>query len=157
MEVGLKDKNFITKQADTILMIRLLDVKFPNYEDVIPEKTNYILRLDKTRFIEALRRMLIFSTEKYRAVKMVIKENSMDLISTNMEIGEAFEEIEIEHRGDNIEENMEIAFNPKFFMDALLSMDSNAVDLGLINKDKPCLITGEDDPDFLALIMPMRL
>lgn len=157
IEVGLKNRNFVTKKDNRILMIRLLDVRFPNYETVIPEKTELLIRLDRTRFIEALRRMLIFSTEKYRAVKMVIKEEAMELASTNMEIGEAFEEIDIEHKGSKIEDKMEIAFNPKFLIDALHSMESKFIDLGLINKDRPCVITGEDDPDFLALIMPMRL
>lgn len=156
ISVGLKDKNFIIKKENRILIIRLLDVKFPNYENVIPERADFVILLNRMRFIEALRRMLIFSTEKYRAVKMIIKEDRIELSSSNAEIGEAFEAIEVEHKGKR-KEKMEIAFNPKFFIDALQPMQSEFINLGFIDKDRPCVITGEDDQGFLALIMPIRL
>ncbi len=156
IEVGLKDKNFLVKKDNKLLIIRLLDIKFPRYEKVIPKKTDFLVYVDKLEFIDALRRMLIFITEKYMAVKMIIKEESMELISANLEIGEAFEVIGIEYKGKTIEE-MEIAFNPKFLLDAVQSMESKAIELNLIDKESPCIITGKDDPGFLALIMPLRL
>ncbi len=157
MDIGIKDKNFVLKKDQRILIIRLLDIKFPNYENVIPDTCDHLILIDKIRFIDSLRKMMILSTDRYRAVKFIIKPETMDLISSNVEIGEAYEAIEIKYKGKGIEKEMEIAFNPKFFVDAIQPMESQSINLGFIDKNNPCIITGEDDPGFLALIMPMRL
>jgi len=157
MDIGLKEQNFIVKKDNRVLIIRLLDSKFPNYENVIPDNPDYVISINKTAFIDALRKMLILSTERYKAVRLILKKDIMELISTNLEIGEAYEAINIEHIGREIKEEMEIAFNPRFFIDAIQPMESNTITLGFIDKSSPCLIKGEDDPGFLALIMPMRL
>ena len=157
IEIGLKDQNFIAKKGDRSLIIRLLDAKFPNYENVIPDKLNYLISINKTQFVDALRRMLIISTERYKAVRIILKKNSIELISTNLELGEAYEAISVEYKDKEMKEEIEIAFNPKFFIDAIQPLESEFVILGFIDKNSPCIIRGDDDPGFLALIMPMRL
>ncbi len=157
INIGLKDRDLIVKKANRVLIIRLLDIKFPKYESALPESTRYIIEIQKSRFIEALRRMLIFTTDAYKAVIFSIKNNNIELKSTNVEIGEARESIDIRHKGESVEDSFEIAFNPKFLLDAIQPMESEFINLGLIDKDKPCIITGEDDPHYLSLIMPMRI
>ncbi len=157
INIGIKDQNFVVKKGNRTLVIRLLDAKFPNYESVIPEKSDHTIFISRTRFIEALRRMLIVGTDKYRAVRIILQKEKIGLISTNPELGEAFEEIDIIYEGKGLKEKMEIAFNPKFFLDALQPMESGTVSLGFIDNNNPCIIKGEEDHGFLALIMPMRL
>jgi len=157
INIGLKDRDLIVKKANRILIIRLLDIKFPKYETALPDSTRYVIEIHRHRFIEALRRMLIFTTDAYKAVIFSVKSDSIELRSTNVEIGEARETIDIRHKGESIEDMFEIAFNPKFLLDAIQPMESEFVNLGLIDKDKPCIITGGDDPHYLSLIMPMRI
>jgi DNA polymerase-3 subunit beta len=50
-----------------------------------------------------------------------------------------------------------VGFNARYFIDVLQAMDSETVELGLIDNSSPCLIRGENDKGFMGLIMPMRL
>lgn len=153
LKIGFKDKNCVVKKSDVILLIRLLDTKFPDYSAVIPQKAEYDIGVERILLLDAMRKMLILSNERYRAVKIVLEDDIMDLISTNPDLGEAREKIKIEYRG----ERLESGFNPQYFIDILQAMKSEKVRLGFIDSTKPCLLTGDDDQGFLGLLMPMRL
>ena len=153
LQIGFKDKNCVARRGSVLLLIRLLDSKFPDYTAVIPEKPAYIIKIERILLLEAMRKMLILSNERYRAVKIVLDENTLDLISTNPDLGEAQEKIGIEYSGDHLE----AGFNPQYFLDILQSMNSETIHLGFIDSTKPCLLTGDDDHGFLGLLMPMKL
>jgi DNA polymerase-3 subunit beta len=103
--------------------------------------------------MEAMRKMLILSNERYRVVRITLQNDSMELVSTNPDLGEAQENIPLPYQGDALE----VGFNARYFMEALQAMDSEEVELGFIDNSKPCLLRGEADEGFLGLIMPMRL
>ncbi len=153
LKIGFKDKNCVAKRDDVILLIRLLDSKFPDYNAVIPEKATYIVNVDRITLMDAMRKMMILSNERYRAVKLVLEEDTMDLASTNPDLGDAQEKIKIEYKG----ERLEAGFNPQYFIDTLQSMQSENIQMGFIDSSKPCLLTGDDDAGFLGLLMPMRI
>ena len=153
VQIGFKDNNCVARKENAVLMIRLLDSKFPDYHAVIPEKAKYIIELDKILLFEAMRRMLILSNERYRAVKVTLEENNLELISTNPDLGEAQENIKVDYQG----ERLKIGFNPQYFIDILQSMKSEVISLGFIDNSRPCVIEGKADEGFLGLLMPMRL
>ena len=153
LQIGFKDKNCVARRGSVLLLIRLLDSKFPDYTAVIPEKSTYIINVERILLLDAMRKMLILSNERYRAVKIVLEENTLDLISTNPDLGEVQEKINIEYKGNHLE----AGFNPQYFLDILQPMKSETIHLGFSDSTKPCLLTGDDDPGFLGLLMPMRL
>ena len=159
VSIGLGNKDFIVKKENRTLIIRLLDVKFPNYEGAIPkdEDIKFSIKIQKDRFIDALRRMLIFTTDAYKSVILLIKNDKIELMSSNIEVGEARESIDIEYEKGQLEEDMKIAFNPRFFIDAVQPMESDFITLSFIDKDKACIIRGNEDPFYLSIIMPMRI
>jgi DNA polymerase-3 subunit beta len=61
--------------------------------------------------------------------------------------------MEIEYKGGKLE----AAFNPKFFIDSVNSIDDKKVVINIISEEKPCLIEGTDDQSYLSAIMPMRV
>ena len=136
-----------------LLVMRLLEAKFPDYHAVIPKEEKISLGINRISLMEAMRTMLILSNERYRAVKIALENNVMELVSTNPEIGEAQENIEIQYNGERVE----AGFNPKYFIDMLQAMESEEVNVGFIDNSKPCILKGEADEGFLGLIMPMRL
>jgi DNA polymerase III subunit beta len=148
---ALKNKFCIVKKEDILLSIRLLETKFPDYKIVIPKETPNLINLSKNLLLESMRKMLILSNERYRAVKMTIGENNIELISMNPDLGNAQENIPVNYTGQRIE----VGFNPKYFVDALQSMESENITLGFKDKSKPCILKGEADIGFLALMMPM--
>ena len=153
LSIGFKQKNCIARKDDVLLIIRLLDIKFPDYNPIIPEKEKYSIKLNKNILIEALRKMLILSNDRYKAVKITIDNDIMELVSINPEIGEAREKISIHYNF----EPLEVGFNAKYFIDTLQSMESETITMGFIDNSKPCVIQGDADQGFLGLIMPMRI
>ncbi len=151
--IGFKDKNFIAKRENILLVIRLLDTKFPDYQSVIPENPKHVFMIKRMILLDAMRKMLILSSERYRAVKIIIENDVVELISTNPDLGEGNEKISVNYKGDRIE----AGFNPQYFMETLQSMESEKVEMGFIDETKPCILTGEGDEGFLGLLMPMRL
>jgi DNA polymerase-3 subunit beta len=77
----------------------------------------------------------------------------MEIISNNPEIGDAREEIAVRYQG----EEMTIAFNPRYFMETLAVMKSKNISLKMIDESSACIISGEEDEGFFAVVMPMRL
>jgi DNA polymerase-3 subunit beta len=153
VQIGLKKKNFVVKKENAILVMRLLEAKFPDYHAVIPSEDRYSIELERMLLLEAMRKMLILSNERYRAVKIALEDNIMELVSTNPDLGEAEEKIKVDYQGDRVE----AGFNPRYFIDTLQSMESETLFLGFIDNSKPCILKGDADQGFLGLIMPMRL
>ena len=153
VEIGFKEKNCVAKKGNAFLMMRLLETNFPDYKAVMLKNENDPVDISKTVLLEAMRKMLILSNERYRAVKITLENNVMDLVSTNPDLGEAQEKIEIKYSGERVE----AGFNPKYFIDTLQSMQSETIHLDFTDSSKPFVLTGEADEGFVGLIMPMRV
>lgn len=153
IRIGFREKNCVAKRENVLLIIRLLETRFPDYNAVIPKKEEYLIDIDRVLILEAMRKMLILSNERYRAVKIVLEDDTMELVSTNPDLGEAQENIAVAYRGARLE----AGFNPQYFLETLQSMDSDIIHMGFIDNSKPCILTGEADEGFLGLLMPMRL
>jgi DNA polymerase-3 subunit beta len=151
--LGFKEKHCVARKENALLVIRLLEAKFPDYHVVIPQEETYHIAINRIQLLDAMRKMLILSDDRYRAVKISIENDVMELVSTNPELGEAEEKVSIDFKGEKIE----VGFNPRYFVDALQSMESESVTLGFIDNAKPCIIQGEADKGFKGLIMPMRV
>ena len=153
IEIGFKEKNCVAKKGNSFLVMRLLETNFPDYNAVIIKNEKAPVDIGKAVLVEAMRKMLILSNERYRAVKITLENNVMDLVSTNPDLGEAQENIEIKYNGERVE----AGFNPKYFVDTLQSMQSETIHLDFTDSSKPFVLTGEADEGFVGLIMPMRV
>ena len=150
---GFRDRNCVIKKQNVLLVIRLLDAKFPDYKSVIPDRPKHIVDIDRLSLIKAMRNMMILSNERYKAVKMILEDNTMEVSSTNPDIGEGLERLSIEYTGMRLE----AGFNPQYFLETLQAMESETIQIGFIDNSMPCILTGEADDGFLGLLMPMRL
>ncbi len=152
---GLKQNNLVAKQEKALIIIRLLDTKFPDYKNVIPakeeDKENIII-ISRMSLLEAMRRMMIVRSDQYQGVKMKIGLDYLEMVSVNPDLGNVEEKTEIKYEGNPIE----MGFNPRYFIDTLQSMISDTIHLNIKDQTSPCLITGDQDEGFLGLIMPMR-
>ena len=100
-----------------------------------------------------LKRMSILSSDKYRSVRFKIDKEKMETTTTNPDIGESKEIIPVKYSGEKIE----IAFNPRYFMDVVSTMASDDIIIRLNDEATPCMLEGDKDPNFLSVIMPMRI
>ena len=146
--------NHVRIQLDGIRFTsKLIDGRFPEYERVIPQDTSNALSADRGVFKSALQRTAILSNEKYRGIRLIIRDNNMVLQTHNPEQEEAEEELEIEYSGEEIE----IGFNVNYLLDALNAIETDEVSLAVVDGNSSCLIREPGKDDCKYVVMPMRL
>ena len=154
VQLGIQNNNFIVKKANEIIIVRLLEGDFPQYQDIIVTPENaYEIKLPKTAFLKTLRRMSILSTENYKGVIFKFDQDRLEIRANNPELGESKEDLPITFAGEMIEG----AFNPRYFSETLAVIEEDTVVLHIVDGERPCLLQGDGEQTFLSVIMPMRI
>jgi len=146
--------NHVRVQLDGIRFTsKLIDGRFPEYDRVIPKESSNELTADREVFRGALQRTAILSNEKYRGIRLIIRDSGVVMQAHNPEQEEAEEELEVTYNGEDIE----IGFNVNYLLDALGAVDNDEVTLSVLDGNSSCLIRqpGKDECKFV--VMPMRL
>ncbi|MGD2127032.1 MAG: DNA polymerase III subunit beta, partial [Desulfobacteraceae bacterium] len=138
VHLGFKQNNCVARKEDSIIVIRLLESKFPDYTAVIPKKAKSIVKARRESLLDGMKKMIILTSESYRGVKITLEKDAMELVSINPDLGDAQEKLEVEYKG----EHLEAGFNARYFLDVLQSMDSEGIELRFIDNSSPCVITG---------------
>lgn len=151
---GVEEKQAVLKNDDSLLIIRLMEGDFPDFEGLlnILSKDNSI-QIDRIRFLESLKRINLFTEELFHAIKMDVSENKIILTSQNADYGSAKDEFEVSYTG----EPLSLGFNCRYFIDTLQVMEGETITASINNQESPCMITSDDDTGFLSVIMPMKL
>jgi DNA polymerase-3 subunit beta len=134
-------------------MMRLIEGEFPNYRQVIPNEITQTLTLPTEPLVRALRRVALLSAERSRAIRFELSEGQLALSSSNPDLGDAREEIDVDYAG----ETLSIAFNARYLMDALSVAGAKEVKISFKDALSPAQLVPTDDPDSLAVVMPMRV
>lgn len=153
VKLGIKDNNFIVKREKETLIIRLLEGDFPQYGDIVLKTDGHDIQMDRQLFLMMLKRMSILSSDEYKGVIFHFNQDKLLIDSTNPDIGESKEDMDITYQGDPIE----VMYNPKFFIETLNVINEDNVVLNIVNEEKPCKIEGEKNKTYLSVIMPMRI
>lgn len=136
------------------LSMRLVEGEFPDYSQVIPENSARRFTLALDPFLAALRRVSVVSSERTRGVKMLVEAGRVEVSAINPDLGEATDEMSIEYDG----KPLTIGFNAKYFLDVLSILPvGETVEIGMNEDVNPVVLRMPSDPDFLYVVMPMRL
>ena len=135
-----------------ILITKVIDGKFPDYERVIPKYSNHLL-MNRIQVQQALQRAAILSNEKFRGVRFVLTEKKLTIISSNSEQEEAQEEIETNYHGEAID----IGFNVNYLMDGLNNIEGELATFSFGDPNSSILITTSQNQEFRYVVMPMRI
>lgn len=133
--------------------VRLVDAQFPPYTQVIPARSEKVVRVPRGAFAEALRAVSVAASERTGGVKLQLAQGTMRITTESPESGEGFDEIPIEFAGPA----MTIGFNAKYFLDVLAALDEDEVELGLGGELDPAVVRPVGPRQFLAVVMPMRI
>lgn len=153
LELGFMENSAVIRRAKTVVIMRLVDGEFPDYERVIPSANELSALVPTEVFLQALRRMAILSSEKSRGVKLSFQPGTLEISSSNPELGDAREELEIDYDG----QALAIGFNARYLLDILQSIDAEKIDFRIKDNLSPGLLLPEGEGNYLAVIMPMRL
>lgn len=153
LKISVSDNNFIVNTGNTTLVMRLVDGEFPDYSRVVPEKIEKPAVINRDEFMHALKRISVLSSEKSKGVKIKLEAGLLELSSSNPDLGDAREELDMTYTGPEIT----IGFNAKYIIDILQVMNDEFISLHLKDNLSPGLIEADENKDFFSVIMPMRL
>ena len=151
---GVEEKQIILQDSGSLLIVRLMQGDFPDFAALIKNiSQENVIHINRVRFLEGLKRMNLFTEDLFHAIKITIAENSITLNSQHAEFGSATDSFTVQYAGENIE----LAFNCRFFIDSLQVMEGDIICAAIKDEKNPCMITSEEDDGFLSVIMPMKL
>lgn len=146
--------NYIKITTDgTGFTSKLIDGRFPDYQNVVPQGGNKTAICSRDALRQALNRVSILSNEKYRGIRLQFTKGLLRIFAHNPEQEEAEEEVVIDYKG----ENLEIGFNVNYLLDAIAASTSEQVELSLSDPNSSCLIHGVGEKSCKYVVMPMRL
>jgi DNA polymerase-3 subunit beta len=153
-QVALVENQFILKMPNFLLIARLIEGQFPNYEQVIPRGHPCRLVLSRSALAASLRRVSVLSEERTKPVKLLLSPGALKLAAHNPELGEAEETLPLaDYSGDEIT----IGFNARYLLDALGALDAEQVVVELKDGLSPGIFRSVEEEEYFCVIMPMRI
>ncbi len=152
---GQKDNHVFFKVGKTVMSSTIVPGKFPDFEKVIPEGNDKMLKFEGAAFADVVRRVALLSSERSRAVKIALQKGSIEISSNNPEVGEAAESVDVEYTGGPLE----VGFNAKYILDFLQAMGPGTFILALKDEGTQGLLrpVGQEGRDYRYVVMPMRI
>lgn len=153
LSVAIDERAIVFRRGKIALTVRLIEGDFPNYEQVIPKKSEKVVVVDRSLLMGALRRASIMTSDQARGVRFNFGSGLVEISASHPDLGEASEEIPIDYKGATFQ----VGFNPRYYLDVLSILEDEKLVLELKDEISPCVIRSEFDRGFLALVMPMRI
>ncbi len=157
VQVELSQANASFVFGSTQLVCRLIDERFPDYENAIPTGNTNVMTIGRSDLISSLKRIMIYANRTTHQIRLSLKKNSLTISAEDLDYAnEANEKLLCEYDGDD----MEIGFNAKFLAEMVSNLTSKMVRLEMSQPNRAGLIfpsEQEDGEDTLVLVMPVML
>ena len=137
--------------ANSVLISKLIDGKFPNYIQVIPKNNRKKLEIDLKLFLDSVDRVASVSLDKKDGVKFSLTQNTLNLSVNNTNSGDGKETINVK-----FEHDLEISFNSRYLIDVASQLDGDKIELFFNDMGSPALIKDPSDFDSIFVVMPMK-
>ena len=152
---GVHENRAFFKSGGLLLASATVEGVFPAFEKVIPKESDKVLEFGVGEFSDAVRRVSLLSNERSRAVKLSLQPGRIELFSSNPEMGEAREMVEVAYRGPELE----IGFNARYLLDFLSAVGEEKFVLHLKDEQTQGMLTPlkGGDLEYRYVVMPMRI
>jgi DNA polymerase-3 subunit beta len=153
VRIAIEGAQFILLHQSTTLMIRLIEGKYPNYQQLIPQKLKTFVIINKDLLSSSLKLVSLHANQKSKGVMFIFSKGKLEISSSNPEMGDAKEEIELNYDGPELK----VGFNSKYITDVLNSIQDPEIEFHLNDQLSPSLIKPHKDPNYTCVVMPMRM
>jgi DNA polymerase sliding clamp subunit (PCNA homolog) len=157
VSVEFNQSNAYFKFGQIKMICRLIDERFPDYENVIPADNPNIMTIDRQDLLSSLRRIAIYANKTTHQVRLKLTGSELMISAEDLDFSnEANERLSCEHDGEDIE----IGFNAKFLVEMLNNLSCKEVSLKFSAPNRAGLILPaeqEENEDILMLVMPVML
>jgi len=133
--------------------MRLVDGRFPDYQQVIPQSHTRRVRVPKKAFTDALKRTSLLAPDKAQGVRLDLQSGQLSLTAQNPDLGDAREDLDVDFDGDALK----IGFNFRYLLDVLGTIPEGEVELDLTDELSPGVLRGAGAEGYRAVVMPMRI
>lgn len=140
----------------TMIISRLIEGEFPNYEQVIPKEKQDKIKINKDHLMSAVKRASLFTSLDSQSIKLDIFKNKLVVSKMTPDIGEVKEEIKTEYNGSELT----LGFNPIYLLDVLKTLQDDTINIEIANAEKPGVFR-EDLKElnglYVYIVLPMQL
>lgn len=153
VRLAFTDNHVLFELGNTRIISRLLQGDYLKYQNMIPDYSKLSVIVDKNEFRDATERASVLANEgTSNLIKFMFEDNTL-IITSNSKMGKMREEVYCEMTG----EPLEIAFNAKYIIDILKTMDEDKIVMEMTSNISPCIIRPEDNDKSLYLVLPVRI
>ena len=154
VEIYLDDNQILFNLGEVQLTSRLIEGEYPDYKQIIPKNFNTEAIINKDGFIKVVKGASLFSKSGINDVNLAFLKDKgeISINALNTQLGENTAAVEGKITGDN----NDIVFNYKYLLDGLTNIDSENVNIKIIDNTNPGMFTSEGKDDFTYIIMPIK-
>ena len=154
VRLWLSENQIAVRYDDFEMTSRLIDGKYPDYAQIIPDKFKTSATLNVSVLVNKIKAASLFTTTGVNAVSFDLntEQNTVGISSTSTQTGEHASEMEAELSG---EENS-ILLNHRYVLDGLQTMETEQVEFKMNSADAPCLFKPKGNDNYLYIVMPIR-
>jgi DNA polymerase III subunit beta len=153
VQVGFTENQVTFKYKDTVILSRLIEGHFPNFEQVIPKTHEHQLKFNARQLMIATQRAAVGTMEKGGSVRYTLSKDKLHISAAAMGRVEVESELEVPYAGPALA----IAFNPAYLIDVLKALEPDDVHLELTTPLNPGVIRPVNDSNYRYVLMPMQL
>ncbi|MBA2280850.1 MAG: DNA polymerase III subunit beta [Actinomycetota bacterium] len=150
IRLGERDAAF--EVGTTRITTRLIEGEFPNYRGLIPSSYPNRLVVGREPLLEAVRRVRLLARDS-TPVRLVLSNDGLELLAITQDVGQAHESLDAKYEGTDLT----VAFNPEYLAQGIDVTPGDEVVLETIDALKPAVLRSSESPDFLYLLMPVRV
>ena len=158
ISIEYNETNAQFRFGDSSLTCRLIDGKYPNYEAVIPKENPNQMQVNRTSFLNSVKRVSIFSNKTTFQIRLKIAGAALQISAEDFDYSNSAEErLDCDYQGDDIT----IGFNSRFLIEMLNGLECDEVKLSMSLPNRAGLLTPldhtEEGEDVTMLVMPVML
>jgi len=147
------DRHILFEMNESIIVSRLLEGDFPKYDQIFSSDYETLIKIDRKNMLQSIERSALIARESKKSpIKFQIRDTILT-ISSNTDLGKVHEEIDIHREG----KELDIAFNPRYLIDALKVIEDDEIQLTFTTSLNPCIIKDANDDTYKYLVLPIRL
>ena len=154
VRLGFSGDSLVARGQNAVLVMRLQDGRFPDYNLVLPKDNHKHLLVDRKALLEALKSVdIMCAGGEYKIVKLSLAPGQLLISAVNPSRGQSEYALEAEYE----DEPLEIGLNPRYCTEALTPLASEKVRLSFLEAANPILLTATEDPGYSGVIMSMKI
>lgn len=152
VKIAVSDNQILFSIDSVELVSRLISGQYPDYKQIIPDKTQTTVRVKRSDLLRAVKATAIFSKIGINDINLELFEGKIIISASSGQTGESRVEIDADISGNN----NEIAINYRYLVDGLNILNGEEATIGINSSNTPCMLTSETDSSYCYVVMPIK-